>query len=106
MTSIIQHNPKLVVGSYNFTNSTLAGSANESKTLTFTKSGYYPIGIVGFLVNYVSGANADINVYQMRLNGASEGSAEVQYACKNMASGSVTYRMSVYILWSKNIPTS
>ena len=106
MTSIIQHNPKLVVGGYNFANSTLASGANETKTLTFTKSGYYPIGIVGYTVNYVSGANADINVYQMRLSGASEGSAEAQYSVKNLASASVTYRMSVTILWAKNIPTS
>ena len=106
MTSIIQHNPKLVVGSYNFANSTLAGGANESKTLTFTKSGYYPIGIVGYVVGYVSGSMADLNVYLLRLSGASEGSAEVQYACKNLASASVTYKMQVNILWAKNIPTS
>ena len=69
-------------------------------TVTITKSGYYPLAIVG---TYVSGTNANyLTFFRARITESTSGSATVQYGLlrdSNVAhSNSVWY---VHILWVK-----
>ena len=61
---------------------------------TVTKSGYYPVGIVGYR------AMAGIYFAQCRVNVASAGSAVLEVSIYNTG-GATTGSIAVYILWAK-----
>ena len=61
---------------------------------TVTKSGYYPVGIVGFR------ALAGMYFAQCRVNVASAGSAVLEVSIYNTG-GAPTGSIAVYILWAK-----
>ena len=61
---------------------------------TATKSGYYPVGIVGFR------AMAGMYFAQCRVNVASAGSAVLEVSIYNTG-GATTGSIAVYILWAK-----
>lgn len=74
---------------------------SSAGTVVITKSGYYPMGVVGV---YVSGTNADkLGFGRARLSARASGSATVQYCLERHGNGfahsnSVWY---VHILWVK-----
>lgn len=71
----------------------------KSSTKTFTKSGYYPIGIVGH-----DNGSGDINASTLQLTSRSSGSATLTYAYKHIgANTSRTVTTTVTILWLKII---
>lgn len=69
----------------------------KSSTKTFTKSGYYPIGIVGH-----DNGSGDINAATLQLTSRSSGSATLTYTYKHIgANTSRTVTTTVTILWVK-----
>lgn len=84
------------------TGSTTTGAySNLETSKTFTKAGYYPLGIVGYYPVWVSGYTSAINFYLMFISARSSGSATVYYGLQNTGSAAVTYNLRFYILWMK-----
>lgn len=79
------------------TGSIAADSYSSDKTATFTKSGYYPYGIVG--VNIAGTNRVHQNLYTWRLSSRSAGSATVTYSIRNRASAAFSGTVYFDILW-------
>ena len=79
------------------TGSIAADSYASDKTATFTKSGYYPYGIVG--VNIAGTNRVHQSLYTWRLSSRSEGSATVTYSIRNRASAAFNGTIYFDILW-------
>ena len=77
-------------------NSYLAGSVQ------IEKSGYYPVGIVGWSTSG-SGANqAYISIPRCRLSSVTTGSAQIDYVMSNLKSADLTgMGLTAYVLWIK-----
>lgn len=80
---------------------TIATNAYTETTFTATKSGYFPLGIVGYRIGWVSGETGKCNVYSLKMTNKSEGSVTVAYAVYNVTSASVSMNLQVDILWAK-----
>lgn len=80
---------------------TIATNAYVETTFTATKSGYFPLGIVGYRIGWVSGETGKCNVYSLEMTDKSEGSVTVTYAVHNVTSASVSMNLRVDILWAK-----
>ena len=80
---------------------TTSANNNRESTHTCTKSGYYPIGIVGYHVGWVAGSTAHINIFQLCLTSRSNGSCTVSYALRNTYSAQTKYKLNFYVLWMK-----
>lgn len=67
---------------------------------TFTKAGYYPLGIVGW---YMEGTGVGQLVpYMMRVETPASGSAGVNYGIRNNnTSSDITVKLHIMILWKK-----
>ena len=65
-------------------------------TVTVTKSGYYPLGVVGW-----TSANRYPNVYGCRLTAQSVGSASVFCGASNLSGSTRTFTVTVTVLWVK-----
>lgn len=67
---------------------------------TFTKSGYFPLGITGW---YMEGTGVGQLVpYMMRVETAANGSAGVNYGIRNNnANTDITVKLHIMILWKK-----
>lgn len=77
----------------------LSGGAYTSGTVTVTKAGYYPLGIVG---HNASGTNGNwCNAYNLYLSAQSDGSATVTYGIRNSGSSAATLTFKCIILWLK-----
>lgn len=75
---------------------TLSPSASKSGSATFTKSGYYPIGLAGWY------GNGNPTVRQVAITAASLGSCTVAYNAKNGDAGAnQTLAITCYIMWAK-----
>lgn len=90
----------------NFINrSTISGSitvsANSYKedTINGTKSGWYPIGIVGF--NQSGTGTSWTNLVKNYISSASNGSVTAIFGFRNYSSSSVTITVDAHILWVK-----
>ena len=83
------------------TNVTLNSGAYSEKNYTVTKAGYYPLGIVGYRVYYVSGQTSYQNVYQCYISSASVGSATVRFSFANTHTAQAKSNIYVRILWAK-----
>lgn len=80
------------------TGSITATTDSGDKTATFTKAGYYPIGIVGLNVGGTNRMYA--NVYEYRISSKSTGSCTVTYRFRNNASVAVSLTVYFDILWA------
>ena len=78
---------------------TVNSSTNASGDVTFTKAGYYPLGIVGFR----SSGSGSTSVYPARIyiSSASSGSATVTYLLKSTQASDASINQRVTILWVK-----
>ena len=80
----------------------LAGSTNKYNTKSLTKSGYYPLGVVG---HNTSGSNiAGINVYNDYLSDRASGSATLNWGVRNTFASTATSsdaKVTFKILWCK-----
>lgn len=81
------------------TGSVAATTDSGDKTATFTKSGYYPLGIVG--VNMGGTNRMYQNIYEYRLSARSSGSATLTYRFRNNSSAAFSGTFYVDILWIK-----
>ena len=75
---------------------TMSAGNVQSTPQTFTKAGYYPIGVVGWETN-----SGDINAANLEISARNNGSATVSYIFKNVGSASRTVTAKVDILWIK-----
>ena len=73
--------------------SVASGSYTE-ETVTVTKAGYYPLGVVGW-----TSSNRYPNVYACRLNAQAVGEASVICGASNLTSSSRTFNVWATILW-------
>lgn len=90
-----------VVSSHTTTNTTVnGGSTMSAATQTFTKSGYYPLAIAGWVLN---GSNAtNLTLVQLYISSQSNGSVDITYRIHNAgSSNSTSTNVRVYILWIK-----
>ena len=81
---------------------TIATNTYTETSFTATKLGYYPIGIVGYRVGWISGDTGKTNVYSLKITDKNIGSVTVSYALFNTASASITTNFMVDILWIKS----
>lgn len=81
------------------TGSISATTDSGSKSITATKSGYYPLGVVGW--NFTGTNYMYQNLYYCRISSASNGSATVSYRFRNNSSASYSGTFNVDILWVK-----
>ena len=80
---------------------TIATNDYVEATFTTTKSGYFPLGIVGYRIGWVSGDTGKCNIYSVQMTDKSDGSVTVAYAVYNVTSASVSMNFRVDILWAK-----
>lgn len=99
--TIEQLNGHLAVTNHDTELQELAGSSQISPTITATKEGYYPLGIVGYHTLWTSGETSQLNYYSMRLTAQSEGSATVSISVRNTHTGTTKFKVKVFILWYK-----
>jgi len=90
---------RLVVEAHTTDEITTGANTSRETTASFTKPGYYPLGIVGYYPIWVSGQTSLINFYLMYLSARSSGSTSVYYGLQNTGTGSVGYKLRFYILW-------
>lgn len=90
-------NDFVVENVYIVTNLEVAGGANVNPTdVTATKTGYYPIGIVGVISSSLSVAPT-----RYYLSSRSSGSCVIETRLRNIATSSTTLNFSVNVLWVK-----
>ena len=90
-----------VISSHTTTNKTISGGSTMSAaTQTFTKSGYYPLAISGWVLN---GSNAtNLTLVHLYISSQASGSVGVTYRIHNAGSSqSTSSNVKVYILWIK-----
>ena len=90
-----------VISSHTTTNKTISGGSTMSaETQTFTKSGYYPLAISGWVLN---GSNAtNLTLVHLYISSQASGSVGVTYRIHNAGSSqSTSSNVKVYILWIK-----
>ena len=76
---------------------TLNGNTNlNNLSFSVAKSGYTPIGIVGFSVEWVQGETALVNVYKQNLSGSS-----ALVSVRNTGANQVKFKIRLYILYRK-----
>lgn len=80
---------------------TLAGNSQSGAlSATFTKSGYYPIAIAGFVS--VGSYGTHVVPSNLRITSASSGSCTISYTLKNTSSSSSTNTgLTIHVLWIK-----
>lgn len=77
-----------------------AQTTDSARTVTFTKSGYYPFGIMGFSM---TGTNIMYcNLFVNRVSARSDGSVTIQYRIRNNSSGKATVTLTEQILWIRD----
>ena len=89
------------VGTKTSDNIAITANGYHYGTMSASNPGYYPLGIVGRYLQYVSGAQGRVNIYELELISRSSGSCEVAYSLQNLVSSAVTTKIRVYILWAK-----
>ena len=78
---------------------TVAANDINNKTINPTKSGYYPLGVVGW---YSSGTGVTLGeLYRLYPTNAALGSINITAYFKNGSSSSQTYTIRAYVLWVK-----
>lgn len=90
-----------VISSHTTTNKAISGGSTMSaETQTFTKSGYYPLAISGWVLN---GSNAtNLTLVHLYISSQASGSVGVTYRIHNAGSSqSTSSNVKVYILWIK-----
>lgn len=88
-----------VVATGNF--SLNANASANHYTISVARSGYTPIGVVGYNINYKSSDAADsryANLWECFLNGNN-----VQYSVHNYRTKKITINVEFYVLYKKNI---
>lgn len=80
---------------------TTAANTTKESSFVASKSGYYPLGIVGYWIRWVEGQTALINLFQAIFTAQSSGQATVGFALRNTGSSAVKYKVAVAILWMK-----
>jgi len=73
-----------------------AGGSTNTLTASESRSGWYPLGIVGWASNY-----ADIVLARCRLAGATDGLTSVEYVAKNTGTVARKPNINVRVLWVK-----
>lgn len=71
-----------------------AGGSTNTLTASESRSGWYPLGIVGWASNY-----ADIVLARCRLAGATDGLTSVEYVAKNTGTVARKPNINVRVLW-------
>lgn len=71
-----------------------AGGSTNTLTASESRSGWYPLGIVGWASNY-----ADVVLARCRLAGATDGLTSVEYVAKNTGSSAHSPNLNVRVLW-------
>ena len=82
-------------------NQTLAAGDSLSVSWTATKQGYFPIGIVGWRVGWVSGGTSQIVITRVRLQNIATGSVTIDFALHNPGPPNSGFFMEADILWMK-----
>lgn len=89
------------VSSVTTENISLNANAAFSGAIMATKTGYYPIAIVGWATNYVTGQVTARSMHTLFLSSQSVGSATITYGIRNNFSASNNGSHTFYILWIK-----
>ena len=76
-----------------------AGDFTDVAPNTITKEGYYPLGIVGY--NMYGTNHQSCNLIVLDLSNRANGSANVRYRVRNLASVTATLSIQAQILWRK-----
>lgn len=71
-----------------------AGGSTNTLTASESRSGWYPLGIVGWASNY-----ADVVLARCRLTGATDGLTSVEYIAKNTGTTARKPNLNVRVLW-------
>lgn len=76
-----------------------AGDFTDVATKTITKEGYYPLGIVGY--NMYGTNHQSCNLIVLDLTNRANGSCDIRYRVRNLASVSATLSIQANVLWRK-----
>ena len=82
-------------------NISLSSGGFTSNTVTFAKSGYFPLCITGHSLQYVSGAQGRVNIYVMYPSAVTSVSMDIYYSLQNTNTSAVTTKLRVFVLWVK-----
>ena len=80
---------------------TTNANTNADVSITATKSGWYPLGIVGYQCVYVSGSTAHINIFQVEITARSSGSCTIRVQARNTYSSQTKWKALVEVLWAR-----
>ena len=94
-------NDHLVMDQHESETISVSANSTATPTLTFTKSGYYPLGVVGFYSNWVSGQTAQLNFYAMHVSEQATGSVKINVAVRNNYTSTTEFKFRAYVLWAK-----
>ena len=93
-------NDKFIVSEHTTASlSTNASTTASSATLRISKSGYYPLGIVG--VNLTGTNYMYVNLFNYYLSAQSNGSGTITYRYRNNSSAKFTGTIEFNVLWVK-----
>lgn len=87
-----------VTSSHSISLGTISGNSYSASSASVTKSGYTPIGIVGFRIQ-----SSWIQPSRIQITEYNDGSATVSWEMRNYASGSANISLIVEILWRKTV---
>lgn len=96
--SLLLQRSNITMTEHSGSTGTVEAGSYKSSTITVTKDGYYPYGVVGF--NMAGTNRVSQNIYSCQLTTRETGKAVVTYAFKNtLSSTSFSGTMYVHILW-------
>ena len=77
-----------------------ANSATSTTAITATKTGYTPIGVVGWFITSASSSGTNAN--QVVPNLLRVTGSQVSYVLRNVGSSASKVKLTVYVLYRKN----
>ena len=92
--------PQLLVGTVSVDNKTVSGNGYQSFGLTATKTGYTPLGLVGWAIENASssgGQGSFCFMYRYYINS----SGIVQAFVRNTSSNDANIKITAYVLYRK-----
>ena len=93
--TIEQTESRLVVDTCEVTNIAISAKGYKNQDITVSKTGYEPIGIVGYLLG--GSGSTWVNVYICRL----ANSTTARIGLREMSDAAVTITVTVYVLYRK-----
>ena len=76
-----------------------AANTGTAVEITVTKSGYYPLAVVGYQISGSASGNADVR--QLRMSSQENGSGTAYIYVWNNSGSAYTWTVTAHVLWVK-----